>query len=75
MSEDKDLLEKEKQGLSNRIKAAMEEHETGEVDGMVVQWKRIEKESLDSKKLKLEKPEVFSKYRSVSAYRRLSVAS
>ena len=68
-------LEKEKQGLSNRIKAAMEEHETGEVDGMVVQWKRIEKESLDSKKLKLEKPEVFSKYRSVSAYRRLSVAS
>lgn len=68
-------LEKEKTGLSNRIKAALEEHEKGEVDGMTVQWKRIERESVDSKRLKQEKPELFQEYRNVSSYRRLTVAA
>lgn len=68
-------LEKEKTGLSNQIKAAMEGHERGELDGMTVQWKKIERESLDSKRLKKEKPELFQEYRSVSSYRRLTVAA
>lgn len=68
-------LEKEKTGLSNQIKAAMEDHERGELDGMTVQWKKIERESLDSKRLKKEKPELFQEYRSVSSYRRLTVAA
>ncbi len=53
----------------------MEDHERGELDGMTVQWKKIERESLDSKRLKKEKPELFQEYRSVSAYRRLTVAA
>ena len=68
-------LEKEKTGLSNQIKAAMEDHERGELDGMTVQWKKIERESLDSKRLKKEKPELFQEYRSVNSYRRLTVAA
>ena len=53
----------------------MEEHEKGEVDGMTVQWKKVEREGLDSKRLKSEKPELFQEYRSVSSYRRLTVAA
>lgn len=68
-------LEKEKTGLSNKIKAAMEEHERGEVAGLKVQWKKIEREGFDSKRLKTEKPELFQEYRSVSSYRRLTVAA
>lgn len=68
-------LEKKKTGLSNKIKAAMEEHEKGEVDGMTVQWKKVEREGVDSKRLKSEKPELFQEYRSVSSYRRLTVAA
>lgn len=68
-------LEKEKQGLSNKIKAELKEHEGGEVDGMTVKWKRIERESIDSKRMKKEKPELFLEYRNISTYRRLLVAS
>ena len=68
-------LEKEKQELSNKIKSELKEHEGGEVDGMTVKWKRIERESIDSKRMKKEKPELFLEYRNISAYRRLLVAS
>ena len=43
-------LEKQKTGLANRIKAVMGEYETGELDGIVVSWKKISRESVDSKK-------------------------
>ena len=67
-------LEKQKTGFANQIKAAMGEYETGEVDGTVVSWKKISRESLDSKRLRKEQPEVFAKYTSVSSYRKLSIA-
>lgn len=67
-------LEKQKTGLANQIKAAMGEYETGEVDGTVVSWKKISRESLDSKRLRKEQPEVFAEYTSVSSYRKLSIA-
>ena len=67
-------LEKQKTGFANQIKAAMGEYETGEVDGTVVSWKKISRESLDSKRLRKEQPEVFAEYTSVSSYRKLSIA-
>lgn len=67
-------LEKQKTGFANQIKAAMGEYETGEVDGTVVSWKKISRESLDSKRLRKEQPKVFAEYTSVSSYRKLSIA-
>lgn len=67
-------LEKQKIGLANQIKAAMGEYETGEVDGTVVSWKKISRESLDSKRLRKEQPEVFAEYSNISSYRKLSIA-
>ena len=67
-------LEKQKTGLANQIKAAMGGYETGEVDGTVVSWKKISRESLDSKRLRKEQPEVFAEYRNISSYRKLSIA-
>ena len=67
-------LEKQKTGFANQIKAAMGEYETGEVDGTVVSWKKISRESLDSKRLRKEQPEVFAEYSNISSYRKLSIA-
>ena len=67
-------LEKQKTGLANQIKAAMGGYETGEVDGTVVSWKKISRESLDSKRLRKEQPEVFAEYSNSSSYRKLSIA-
>lgn len=68
-------MEKRKTGLSNQIKAALGEHEAGQTEaGKIVRWKRIEKTAFDAKKLKEEEPEIYSKYSSISAYRRLSIA-
>mgnify|MGYP000458463346 CR=1 FL=1 len=67
---------KRKTGLSNQLKAALGEHEEGKFDnGQIVRWKRIEKNLLDSKRLKAEKPEIYNQYTSVNAYRTLSIAS
>ena len=67
-------LEKQKTGLANQIKAVMGAYETGELDGIVVSWKKINRESVDSKRLRKEKPEIFAEYSNVSSYRKLSVA-
>ena len=67
-------LEKQKTGLANQIKVAMGAHETGEVDGTVVSWKKINRELLDSKRLRKEQPEVFAEYSNISSYRKLSIA-
>ena len=69
-------MEKRKIGLSNQLKAALGEHEEGKFEnGQIVRWKRIEKNLLDSKRLKAEKPEIYNQYTSVNAYRTLSIAS
>lgn len=49
-------------------------YETGELDGIVVSWKKISRESVDSRRLRKEKPEIFAEYSNVSSYRKLSVA-
>lgn len=68
-----DELEKKKTKISNYMKEALKEHETGEIDGRVVSWKKIEKSTFDSKRFRQEEPELFSQYLKDSSYRRLSV--
>ena len=67
-------LEKKKTGLANQIKAVMGAYETGELDGIVVSWKKFSRESVDGRRLRREKPEIFAEYSNVSSYRKLSVA-
>lgn len=69
-------MEKRKTGLSNQLKAALGEHEEGRMeDGQIVRWKRVEKNVVDTRRLREEQPEIYSKYRNVSAYRTLTIAS
>lgn len=69
-------MEKVKTGLSNQIKAALGEYEEGRLDnGQVVKWKRIEKQIIDTKRLRAEKPEIYGEYSNITSYRTLSVAS
>lgn len=63
--------QKEKAG--NMLKALLGENETGIVGSRIVSWKNIISERLDSKQLKSDIPEVYSKYVQQSGYRRFSV--
>lgn len=67
-------LERKKTEITNCMKEALQEHETGEIDGRIISWKKIEKNSFDSKQFRKDEPELFLKYRKDSSYRRLTVA-
>lgn len=67
-------LEKRKNEITNYLKSVLKEHESGEVAGRVVSWKKVEKFTVDNKRLREEKPELYSQYQKDSSYRRLSVA-
>lgn len=69
-------MEKKKTGLSNRLKEALGEHEEGQLEsGQIVRWRRVEKNVVDTKRLRTEQPEIYDKYKNVSAYRTLTIAS
>ena len=68
------VLEIEKDAVTNQIKNYMKEYETGIVGGHKISWKPIDRNVLDSKKLRTEQPEIFEAYLTRSQYRRLSVA-
>lgn len=71
--------EKEKQAAelkekaSNRIKALLGENEAGIAGSRIVSWKNITSERLDSKQLKADSPEIYSKYIHQTAYRRFAI--
>ena len=67
-------LEKEKNAAANRLKGYLKEAETGTVGGRKVIWKQVSKSTVDAKRLKEEKPEIYSSFLTQSSYRRLSVA-
>jgi len=67
-------METQKAALANQIKAALQEHESGEVDGRIVSWKSIQKVTFDSKRFSKDEPELYARYQKDSSYRRLSVA-
>ena len=57
----------------NKLKALMGEHETCIAGDRIITWKNISSDRLDSKVLKAEQPEIYSKYVSKSSYRRFSI--
>lgn len=67
-------LETEKNAAANLLKSYLKEAETGIVGERKITWKEIFKSSLDTKRLKSEKPDVYTDYLTQSSYRRLSVA-
>lgn len=67
-------LETAKNAAANQLKSYLKEAEIGKVGNRKITWKQIYKSSLDQKRLKEEKPDVFEDYTTLSSYRRLSVA-
>ena len=56
------------------LKNYLKEAETGIVGNRKISWKQISKSSVDTKRLKTEKPDIYNDYLTQSQYRRLSVA-
>ena len=52
----------------------MKEAEIGIVGDRRILWQSISKSSIDTKRLKAEKPDIYADYLQQSRYRRLSVA-
>lgn len=67
-------LEEAKKAAANQLKGYLKNAEGGTVGAYKITWKQISKSSLDQKKLKEEKPEVYEDYTVQSSYRRLSIA-
>lgn len=74
LSEELKKLEEAKNAAANRLKSYLKEAEAGTVGGRKVTWKLISKNTVDTKRLKLEQPEVYGSFLKDSSYRRLSVA-
>ena len=67
-------LEKKKSEAANKLKNYLKENESGTVGDRNISWKTVVKNSLDTTRLKAEKPEIFNSFLKESSYRRLSVA-
>ena len=67
-------LETAKNAAANQLKGYLKEAEAGTVGGRKITWKAISKSTVDVKRLKAEKPDIYSDYLVQSNYRRLSVA-
>ncbi|MCD7883128.1 MAG: YqaJ viral recombinase family protein [Lachnospiraceae bacterium] len=74
ISQEMKQLETAKAAAANQLKSYLKEAETGTVGDRVVSWKQINKNTLDAKRLKAEKPDVYNGFLSQSSYRRLLVA-
>ena len=67
-------VEAAKNAAGNQLKNYLKEAETGIVGNRKISWKQISKSSVDTKRLKTEKPDIYNDYLTQSQYRRLSVA-
>ena len=67
-------IEKAKNAAGNQLKNYLKEAETGIVGNRKISWKQISKSTVDTKRLKSEKPDIYSNYLTQSQYRRLLVA-
>lgn len=74
LAEQMKKLETEKNAVGNQLKNYMKEYEVGIIGDKKITWKQVLKSTLDSKKLRSEKPDIYNAYLSTSSYRRLSVA-
>ncbi len=62
-----------KQEAENLLKQMLGDNESGTVKEMLVTWKTITQERIDSKTLKSEHPKLFQKYANKTSYRRFSI--
>ena len=53
----------------------MQDNETASSSRFKVLWSSVEKTSLDTKRMKLEKPEIYQEYAKVSVSRRFQIKS
>jgi putative phage-type endonuclease len=67
-------LETAKNAAANQLKNYLKEAETGIVGDRKVTWKPVSRNTVDTKRLKTEQPEVYDAYLQQSSYRKLSVA-
>jgi len=58
---------------ANKLKAMLEDHETGMIGDRLVSWKSVKGERLDTKSLKVDQPMIYSQYAKESAYRRFAI--
>ena len=74
LSEELKALETAKSAAANQLKSYLKEAEAGTVGDRKIVWKQVFKSSLDQKRLKEEKTDIYNGYVTQSSYRRLSVA-
>lgn len=74
LSQELKELETAKDAVANQLKSYLKEAEVGMVGDRKVTWKQISKSSVDTKRLKSEKPDIYNSFLTQSSYRRLSVA-
>lgn len=67
-------LETAKNAVGNQLKSYLKEAEVGTVGDRKITWKSISKNTVDTKRLKSEQPDIYTSYLTQSQYRRLSVA-
>lgn len=68
-----DKLEKEKNEIDQKIKLEMQDAAYGYTEDYKVSWVTVERNQIDSKKLKAEKPEIYKEYSTNSSSRRFTV--
>lgn len=66
-------LEIEKRIEENKLKEELGENEIGVAGDRKVVWKTIERNSVDSKRLKEEQPEIYEKYLKTTSYRKFDI--
>lgn len=66
-------IKEQKQECENRLKAMLQDYEKGYAGERIVTWKSFARNSLDSKRLKAERPEIYEQYAKQTITRRFSV--
>ena len=68
-----DAINNKIKDCENKLKDMLKENEVGIVGDRKVIWKTFNRSSIDSNRLKGEKPELFKKYLKTSSYRKFDI--
>lgn len=66
-------LQEEQKQIEQEVKMFMQEHELAGSGCYQVSWKNIDSTKLDTKRIKMEQPQIYEEYGKVSHYRRFEV--
>ena len=66
-------LEVEKRTIEEQIKISMDDAELAYTDNYVISWKQFEQDRIDTKRLKIENPEVYDAYKKKTSSRRFAI--